>query len=80
MDTFHKAFFSIFMILWFFLMIPNIKYVCHKSAEGFGQIRFWSILPLALYGPLVVLNPWWRLGHLDRGHQFLVRIYSLVMI
>lgn len=60
-------------------MIPNIRYICDKSAEGFTQIRFWTILPLALYGPLVVLNPWWRLGHLDRGRQFLVRIYSLEM-
>ncbi|XEV03038.1 hypothetical protein FSHL1_008325 [Fusarium sambucinum] len=51
MDTFHKSFFSIFMI----------------SAARFGILRFWSLIPLWLYGPLVVLNPWWRLGHLNRG-------------
>lgn len=77
MDTFHEAFFIIFIILWFFLMIPIIRCICNKSAEGFTKIRFWSILPLAIYGPLVVLNPWWRLGHLDRRRQFLVGIYSL---
>ncbi|WZH40941.1 uncharacterized protein QYS62_001881 [Fusarium acuminatum] len=71
MDTFHEAFFIIFVILWFFLMIPSISSICNKSAEGFTKIRFWTILPLAIYGPLVVLNPWWRLGHLDRGRQFL---------
>src|SRR6478752_7203677 len=72
MDTLHKAFFSIFMITWGILMIVNIASICGRTARTFGRLRFWSFIPLWLYGPLVVLNPWWRLGHLDRGHQFLV--------
>ncbi|EXK27827.1 hypothetical protein FOMG_15675 [Fusarium oxysporum f. sp. melonis 26406] len=71
MDTLHKAFFSIFMITWGILMIVNIASICGRTARTFGRLRFWSFIPLWLYGPLVVLNPWWRLGHLDRGHQFL---------
>ncbi|KAF5673868.1 hypothetical protein FHETE_3255 [Fusarium heterosporum] len=71
MDTLHKAFFSIFMIFWFFLMLFCIASICKQTAEKFGRLRFWSLIPLSLYGPLVVLNPWWRLGHLDRGRQFL---------
>lgn len=72
MDTLHKAFFSIFMITWGILMLVNVASICGRTARTFGRLRFWSIIPLWLYGPLVVLNPWWRLGHLDRGRQFLV--------
>ncbi|KAF5021925.1 hypothetical protein F66182_6028 [Fusarium sp. NRRL 66182] len=71
MDPFTEAFFSIFMIVWGFLTIGAIKGVCKRSATGFGRLRFWSIIPLAIYGPIVVLNPWWRLGRLSRGYQFL---------
>ncbi|KLP03778.1 uncharacterized protein Y057_1613 [Fusarium fujikuroi] len=71
MDTLHKAFFSIFMIAWGILMIVNVASICGRTARTFGRLRFWSLIPLWLYGPLVVLNPWWRLGHLDRGRQFL---------
>ncbi|SCV58661.1 uncharacterized protein FFB14_15770 [Fusarium fujikuroi] len=71
MDTLHKAFFSIFMITWGILMIVNVASICGRTARTFGRLRFWSLIPLWLYGPLVVLNPWWRLGHLDRGRQFL---------
>jgi hypothetical protein len=72
MDTLHEAFFSIFMIVWGYLMIYNVGSILRKSAARFSLLRFWSLIPLSLYGPLVVLNPWWRLGHLDRGRQFLV--------
>ncbi|EWG44896.1 hypothetical protein FVEG_05862 [Fusarium verticillioides 7600] len=71
MNTLHKAFFSIFMILWGILMFVNVASISGRTARTFGRLRFWSIIPLWLYGPLVVLNPWWRLGHLDRGRQFL---------
>ncbi|CZR37513.1 uncharacterized protein FPRO_02226 [Fusarium proliferatum ET1] len=71
MDTLHKAFFSIFMITWGILMLVNVASICGRTARTFGRLRFWSLIPLWLYGPLVVLNPWWRLGHLDRGRQFL---------
>jgi hypothetical protein len=74
MDTLHEAFFSIFMIVWGYLMIAILVVTLRKSAARFGQLRFWSLIPLWLYGPLVVLNPWWRLGHLDRGRQFFVGI------
>ncbi|CAF3496084.1 unnamed protein product [Fusarium graminearum] len=71
MDTLHQACFSIFIIVWAYLTICNLVVLFRKSAVRFSLLRFWSIIPLGLYGPLVVLYPWWRLGHLDRGRQFL---------
>ncbi|KAF4471910.1 hypothetical protein FALBO_1171 [Fusarium albosuccineum] len=76
MDTFTKAFFSIFMIVWGILSFSAYIHLRRKTAVKFGVLRFWSVVPLALYGPIVVLFPWYYFGpgHLHPGYKFLVRI------
>ncbi|KAF4982822.1 hypothetical protein FZEAL_1614 [Fusarium zealandicum] len=71
MDTFTEAFFSIFMIASGVILFASWIAFRVKTTAPFGAIRFLSFIPFALYGPLVVLNPWWNNGHLHAGYRFL---------
>ncbi|KAM5359562.1 hypothetical protein ACJZ2D_014370 [Fusarium nematophilum] len=74
MDPFTQAFFSIFMIVSGLLLIAAWLSLLLRTSGRFGTIRFWTVIPLAIYGPLVVLYPWWgydRSGRINPGYAFL---------